>query len=211
MPRQGLDRARVFNAALDIVDRDGLDKLTMRHLAAELGVEAPSLYKHVRGKDDLLDGVAERIYGSVHVPDSDDPWPERVAAHARAFRSVLLDHPNAIEVVSMRPVASISTLELMERLLDELVRSGWDLDGAFSVLDTVVSFVVGVALTELSGELARRTTEGLDPTTADTFANAFPLVEATLRRTGHTTTFEFGLDTLVKGLQAMFAAHQSAD
>ena len=211
MPRQGLDRARVFTAALDIVDRDGLDKLTMRHLAAELGVEAPSLYKHVRGKDDLLDGVAERIYGSVQVPQTDDPWPERVAAAARAFRSVLLAHPNAIEVVAMRPVASITTLELMEHLLGELVAEGWDLDGAFSVLDTVVSFVVGVALTELSGELVRRTTEGLDESTADTFANVFPLVEATLRRTGHTSTFEFGLAALVRGLESAYDVNHRDD
>lgn len=211
MPRQGLDRARVFTAALDIVDRDGLDKLTMRHLAAELGVEAPSLYKHVRGKDDLLDGVAERIYGSVQVPQNDDPWPERVTAAARAFRSVLLAHPNAIEVVAMRPVASITTLELMEHLLGELVAAGWDLDGAFSVLDTVVSFVVGVALTELSGELVRRTTEGLDESTADTFANVFPLVEATLRRTGHTSTFEFGLVALVRGLESAYDVNHRDD
>lgn len=202
MPRQGLDRTRVFAAALDVVDRDGLDRLTMRHLAAELGVEAPSLYKHVRGKDDLLDGVAEAIYGAVQVPPSNDPWPDRVAAHARAFRAVLLAHPNAVSVVAMRPVASVSTLELMERLLAELVEAGWDLDGAFSVLDTVVSFVVGVALTELSGELVRRTTEDLDEATATTFANTFPLVEATLRSIGHTKTFEFGLEALIRGLMA---------
>jgi AcrR family transcriptional regulator len=210
MPRQGLDRTRVFSAALEIVDRDGLERLTMRHLAAELGVEAPSLYKHVRGKDDLLDGVAEVIYGAVQVPPSDDEWPERVAAHARAFRSVLLAHPNAISVVAMRPVASLATLEMMERLLDELVRSGWDLDGAFSVLDTVVSFVVGVALTELSGELARRTTGELDDATAMSFAHQFPLVEATLRRTGHTTTFEFGLQALLVGLRDGFEQRRAA-
>jgi AcrR family transcriptional regulator len=204
MPRQGLDRALVFAAALELVDRDGLEKLTMRRLAAELGVEAPSLYKHVRSKDDLLDGVAEAIYGQVQVEPTEAPWPDRVAAHARAFRDVLLAHPNAIEVVAMRPVASASTLELMEHLLSELIDAGWDLDGAFSVLDTVVSFVVGVALTELSGELVRRTASGLDEEATRNLARAFPLVEATLRRTGHTTTFEFGLDVVIRGLHAAY-------
>jgi AcrR family transcriptional regulator len=204
MPRQGLDQARVFEAALELVDTDGLDRLTMRHLAAQLGVEAPSLYKHVRNKEDLLDGVAEAIYGAVQVPPSDDPWPQRVAAHARAFRQVLLAHPNAIELVAIRPVASESTLDLMEQLLQELLDAGWDLDGAFSVLDTVVSFVLGVALTEASGELARRTAGDLNPDQAHAFVDMFPLVEATLRRTGHTATFEFGLDAMVKGLRAVY-------
>jgi hypothetical protein len=99
----------------------------------------------------------------------------------------------------------------MEHLLDELVTAGWDLDGAFSVLDTVVSFVVGVALTELSGELVRRTTEDLDESTADTFANVFPLVEATLRRTGHTSTFEFGLAALVRGLESAYDVNRQGD
>jgi AcrR family transcriptional regulator len=73
--REKLNRDRIVDAALGIMDREGLDAVTMRRVAREVGVEAMSLYHHVADKDDLLDGVCARVMTDFRIPERDDrPW-----------------------------------------------------------------------------------------------------------------------------------------
>src|SRR6266540_6177235 len=91
----GLSRERVLQAGLRLVDREGVDALTMRRLGKELGVEAMSLYGHVANKQDLLDGVVECVYAELpQCSLMSGPWHERLRSVAHRIRQVLLHHPN---------------------------------------------------------------------------------------------------------------------
>ncbi len=73
-PRAGLNRERVLRAALALADEGGIEALTMRRLGERLQVEAMSLYNHVAGKDDILDGIVDLVFGEIELPSSDADW-----------------------------------------------------------------------------------------------------------------------------------------
>src|SRR5580658_8514515 len=101
--RGSLSRDRIIEAAMTMVDRDGSDGLSMRRLAAELGVEAMSLYNHVAGRDDILDAVAEGVLAGLAMPlDPALPWADRVRATGEAFRSAAATHPGSFRLVLTR-------------------------------------------------------------------------------------------------------------
>src|SRR5258706_13986074 len=97
--RTPLTRDRVLAAAVDLADRGGNEALSMRKLGQELGVDAMALYRHVRGKDDLLDGLVEVIVGQVERPSPSGDWKTDLRRQARAARSGMLRHPWAPRVL----------------------------------------------------------------------------------------------------------------
>src|SRR3954467_12682736 len=99
--REPLTRERVIEAALGVMDTEGLDAVTMRRVGRELGVEAMSLYNHVRDKDDILDGIAEEGLGEFEVPSA-EAWDEAARAAAREFRRLLLAHPGVMTLLTER-------------------------------------------------------------------------------------------------------------
>src|SRR5438876_4281828 len=100
MPRPStpiLSRDRIRTAALEIIDRDGLPGLSMRRLAAELGVQAPSLYSHFPTKDALLDDVCDKIMTTVDVSDfATADCQTGIRTWARSYRAALATHPNIV-------------------------------------------------------------------------------------------------------------------
>ena len=102
--RQALSRDAVVAAALEIIDERGLDACTMRAVADAVGVEAMSLYWHVPSKEALLDGVVEMMLVEAEIGRADEEeWRARIAEFGRAFRRVLLRHPNALPLLAGRP------------------------------------------------------------------------------------------------------------
>src|SRR5262245_42188218 len=91
--REPLTRERILAAALAIADADGVEALTMRRLAQELGVEAMSLYHHVQGKADLLGGIAELVVQQIDLPPPEGDWKAAVRASAISAHAVLRQHP----------------------------------------------------------------------------------------------------------------------
>jgi AcrR family transcriptional regulator len=102
MTRTGspLTRERILQTALRIVDEQGLDGLSMRKLAAELGVEAMSLYNHVKDKRDLLDGLTDLALASLPSPDRSLPWDSRLETLAQGLYAALIRHPALALVLS---------------------------------------------------------------------------------------------------------------
>src|SRR5215470_10646554 len=103
-----LSRARICSEALALVDEEGLDALSMRRLGARLGVEAMSLYRHVRDKADLLDAIHAAVLGDLGTVRSGGAaagdWRALVAHMASALRTTLLRHPNVLPLFGTRPV-----------------------------------------------------------------------------------------------------------
>ncbi len=142
--RAGLSRERVLRTALELVDRDGLDALTMRRLGRELGVEAMSLYSYVENKQDLIEGVVEQVFKEMPlITPGPGSWQERLRIHAAMFRDALLRHPRAIRLVAGRPLITEGTVAFVESALVELRSIGLDLPTADRVLEVIASFTLG--------------------------------------------------------------------
>lgn len=149
--RTASSRQQVLEAALGLVDRDGLDELSMRKLAAELDVETMSLYKHVTSKDDLLAGLTDLIWAEMAAAaPPDDDWSAWLPAFGHAIRDVIHRHPHALPVVVTGEVSPVSALELFAEQLDRAETLGVDRDHAVKALRTVAAFALGCVATELS-------------------------------------------------------------
>ncbi len=145
--RAGLSRDRVLRAAVDLVDRDGLDRLTMRRLGAELGVEAMTLYHYVANRDALLDGIVEVVVGdAVPVIDPGTDWRTALRDYGTGLRAALRRRPAVLPLVMSRPAVTPSMLDLVESVLDLLQRSGFSLEQAWALVRGVTVLATGSAV-----------------------------------------------------------------
>jgi TetR/AcrR family tetracycline transcriptional repressor len=208
--RQPLERDLVVRTALRLLDEVGLDGLTLRKLAAELGVQAPALYWHFANKQELLDHMATAIADEARAAILEDgPWDERLVAYARGNRRALLSHRDGARVVAgNRPVDSM--LPTMEHALANLVEAGFTPGEAMRSLVAIGTFVGGF-VTEEQAEARRNADEGW---TEEQDMEAFqrlletgelPTLVAALAETGDPNgdaTFEHGLKLIIDGMRA---------
>ncbi|GAA3699557.1 TetR/AcrR family transcriptional regulator C-terminal domain-containing protein [Nonomuraea antimicrobica] len=210
--REPLNREKVLDAALALADEEGLDGLSMRRLAKMLGVEAMSLYNHVSNKADLVDGIAERVFAQVELPDPGLPWQRRIREAAlgmyRAFRrhpvvplALATDRSNPTSVRALRPV---------DALVGALYEAGFDDVGAWRALGAVNGLVFGSLLmstggfTNLPEVHAGERNVGAFITRMD--PEALPHFSRLLRGTRDgvdpETDFAQALDALIRGLES---------
>jgi TetR/AcrR family transcriptional regulator, tetracycline repressor protein len=121
--RAGLTREAVLEAARQIADSQGLEKLSMRALAAELGVAPNAIYSHVAGKGELLDALLDSLLGEIQPPATDD-WREALIGVMDQSRQLLVDHPSLIPEFLSRPTRGPNALRLGELCIDLLARGG---------------------------------------------------------------------------------------
>jgi AcrR family transcriptional regulator len=151
-PRNSLSRERVVAGAVALVDAQGLEALTMRSLATELQAKPMSLYRHVAGKEELLDAMVERLYAGMDRPDPNAPdWRAELRRRSSSVRSTLVAHPWALGLLESRTGPSRpATFEHAESVLATLLTAGFSpllASRAFVALD---SFVYGFALQEVT-------------------------------------------------------------
>lgn len=145
--RGTLSRDRILEVALAVADADGVEALTMRRVATRLGVDPMAIYRHVKGKDDLLDGVVERLWHEVPPPPRrPDAWAEPLRDYAHGLRAVVNAHPSAAPLLLTRPVMPRSALEATHTLLSNLQDAGFDELRAARILRSVSSAALGDAL-----------------------------------------------------------------
>lgn len=146
MPKEvGLSRERIVQAALGFVDREGLDGLTVRGLAAELGVGAMTLYGYFRTKDELLDALADAAVEEIEQPDSRRPWDARLRQCMIDLCRVLVRHPSAIPLLTSRPPRSHSVLAGMELAIQCLRDGGFPEAEARRAYLSLLAYVFGFA------------------------------------------------------------------
>ena len=138
-------------AALAIVDRDGLEKFTMRALGRELGVDPMAAYHWFPNKVSIAQGVVEAILAEIPVPDASTtmPWPEALRLIAREYRRAIIGHPNALPVVSTQPPLTPRGLRLIEDAASLLVRGGLAPVDALEAINGGAALVIGTALVEV--------------------------------------------------------------
>jgi len=147
--RERLTRERVLEAATALADRDGIAALTLRSLAAELGVKPMSVYHHVAGKEAILDGIVDRVFAEVVVP-TDAGWRAAMAERARSMRAALARHPWAVTLMDSRSSPGPATLRHHEAALGVLRRQGFSVAMAAHAFALLDAFIYGFAVQEAS-------------------------------------------------------------
>jgi AcrR family transcriptional regulator len=203
----------VLRAAIDLAARDGLEALTMRRLADELGAGAMSLYHYVPNKERLLDGMIDIVFGEIELPPEDVEWKEAMRRRALSTREVLARHRWAIGEMEGRTDHGPSNLRLHDAVLGCLRGAGFSLEmtvHAYSVLD---AYIYGFALQEsdmasqtpddFAAEAQRQMRE-YEPMLAD-FPNLVEVVGGHVARAGYdyASEFLFGLDLILDALDRL--------
>ena len=213
MPTRPLTRDLVLEAAMTLADESGLAALTMRRLGTALGVEAMSLYHHVANKEDLLDGLVDRVFAAFTLPPSELDWREALRVRSASAREVLREHPWAIGLVDSRTRPGAATLRHHDAVLATLRRGGFSVPLAAHAFAALDAYTYGFALQEASlpastgeatAELAEEIFAGIDP------ADYPHLAELTVEHVlapGYDFADEFawGLDLVLDGLARALA------
>lgn len=148
-----LSRERVLAAALELVDRDGLERFSMRGLGRALGVDPMAVYHYFPDKSALFDGLLERVYEGVQGPPPTGDWRVDTRAGAEAFRAALLAHPQLVTLVATRPPVTAAAFELLEAGLEALEPAGLSPQDALDAVDCIGRLVIGHAITEVGTPL----------------------------------------------------------
>ncbi|HYB24651.1 MAG TPA: TetR/AcrR family transcriptional regulator [Solirubrobacteraceae bacterium] len=136
--------------AVELIEREGAAALSMRKVAAAVGVEAMSLYNHVENKDDMLDGITGVFFTKIEMPELSGDWTVDLRALADAFRAAARAYPNAATLALTREAVSDSGIAMTAAVLAVLRRAGFEPDQAVQVLRASMSFLIGALLRELA-------------------------------------------------------------
>jgi AcrR family transcriptional regulator len=201
-----LTRERIVAEAVAMVEQEGLDAVTMRGLARRLGVDAMSLYHHVDNRDTLLNRITEVVLAGIELPPATGVFRDDVHAMAQSFRRVALRHPRCAPLVLTRQLGSFAALAPVEAVLSILRDAGFPPDSAVHATRSVLAFVIGSLLREVSAgpTFSGADLGGVERRLAELKAADLPrVVEAAphLAVCDHEEEFEFGLDLLVVALE----------
>ncbi len=218
-PRTPLSRQRVLRAAVKLADEGGIESLTMRRLAEEVGAEAMSLYYHVSNKEQVLDGIVDVIaseindvVGKIDAPSKGPNWKTAVRRRILSAREVFLRHPWAPRVFESRTSTSPAVLAYHDGLVGLMRDGGFSYDLIHHALHALGSRALG-----FSQELFDPGDgEGADDSAAlEAMADQLPYLVGMLKEVAHDdpdstlgwcddqTEFEFGLDLILDGLDRM--------
>lgn len=199
--RPVLNRQRIIDAALAIIDAEGLAALSTRRLARELRVQAPSLYNHFATKEEILDAAGDAVIAQVDLSMfGRDPWPEALKTWARAYRAAFAAHPNIVPFLVQGPGRRPAALRLADAVYGALIDAGWPPGHATRIGATMRFFVAGSAL----GSFAL----GF-PGDPELYAEHYPHLADAHRLQEHSRriddgAFELGLTALVDGFVTLY-------
>jgi AcrR family transcriptional regulator len=208
-----LSRPLIVSTALDLVDRHGVDALTMRALARALGADPMAVYRHIRDKDALMGALCDAALAHLDPFDPDRPWRPQLERFARQLRDALAARPSLAAVLASAPVTP-SALALTQQAIVVMTNRGVPLDVAVGGLGTVFAYVIGFAVTEASlpdaaqhhDELRRAALQHLgDPATEP------PHLDTALRLVQTPADFDFGLDLILEGVERRATGTDSSD
>jgi AcrR family transcriptional regulator len=213
-PRKGkeqLSREQIVAEAIKLLDESGIESLSMRNLGTRLNAGATSLYRHVANKDELIELVADEVYAEIHVPDGS--WREATTATAYSVREMILRHPWIASVLGQVGLSYLGPnfMQLTESLLVTFEKAGFDLAEADMAISSVLSYVVGIAISEAawyqalarSGQTAEEWADNLRPAVEQVVSGYPRLKELTA---GHLAPGATAPDKFAYGLEKMLDA-----
>lgn len=200
-----LDRDRIADAALELVDREGVDALTMRRLASELGIGTMTLYGYFRDKEELLDLAVERGARRYELSPGEGEWRERLRTLITTMWRSLSDHPSAVQIRSSRPILSPSAMRACEAGMRILRDAGLDVRESANAWRLLFTYVFGYAAFS-SYEPSAATKREWEREMAALPADEYPLTTdaaGELREwIAGRRPFEAGLELILDGIEA---------
>lgn len=211
--RVPLTRQRVLATALRLVDAEGLDALTRRRLARELGRDVMTLYRYAPDQAALLDGIVELVLDELELPKEGQDWQTQLRRSAHSFRRLALAHPHVVNLLLTRPVATAfglrppATLRPLEHFLELLTTAGFTAAEAMQIHRAFVAFLYGHLLAELQDTI-------VNPDETDDLLRLglhqlppwqFPILRSLASDLAHydgVSELDHGLDLLLAGITA---------
>ena len=162
--RAPLTRHEILEAGIVLADSEGLAAVTMRRLGEVLGVEAMSLYRHVKNKQDVLDGMAALLVAGMQsaVAPSETSWQEVVCQFARAYRRLIMEHPAVFMAQAGRALVLDENQTALHRIIDTLAAAGFSRGDAMDIYLAGTSYARGFALTDLAQAQTATPVDGFD-------------------------------------------------
>jgi len=210
MARIALNRERVLEAGVALADREGIAELSMRKLGQEVGVEAMSLYNHVRNKEELLNGMVDIVFSEIDLPAAGEDWPTAMRRRAISARQALKRHPWAIGLMESRAQPGPATLRHHDSVLRNLREGGMSIETAAHAYSLLDSYIYGFTLNEQSlpfDSSPAKVAEVAGNIMRDMPAGEYPyLTEMAVEHAmkpgyDYGNEFEFGLKMIIDGLQ----------
>jgi AcrR family transcriptional regulator len=212
-PRAPLSTQRVLRAAVALADAGGVEALSMRKLAQQLGVVPMALYKHVANKDELLDGMVDVVVGEIDPPPEGTDWKTAIRRRVLSARSALLRHPWASRVLESRTDPTPTVLQYMDSMIGIFRAGGFSIDLTHHAMHAMGSRLLG-----FSQELFDDSVD-LDPAATavmlQRMAGRYPSITELVTAITHDDAsvvgqgcddqfeFEFALDLLLDGLERL--------
>jgi AcrR family transcriptional regulator len=208
-----LSKERVLAAAVALADAQGVEGLSMRKLAQELGVVPMALYKHVANKDELLDAMVDVVVGEIDPPAGGADWKTAMRGRVLSARGALLRHPWASRVMESRASPTPAVLAYMDSMIGMFRAGGFSIDLTHHAMHAMGSRLLG-----FSQELFDETADvgpGMDAETLRELAGAFPHITELVAAITHDQAsvvgqgcddqfeFEFALDLMLDGLERL--------
>ncbi|MET7337956.1 TetR/AcrR family transcriptional regulator [Nonomuraea sp. NPDC005650] len=229
MPRDTLTRDQIVRAAVSVLDAEGVDGLNMRRLGTQLGAAATAMYWHVKSKDELVVLAADHVWDEIELPDpAEVGWREAAAVLAAGAHGMLGRHFWMLPAMSTHLIHGPNKARYDDRCLAVYEAAGFSGPDVDQAAATVLMFVIGAAQGE-AAELAwrarlRRAGADEEQQLRDTIARISEIAEQFPRLRARTTpsveavpplpdedSFEFGLRTILDGLEARLAAAHTAN
>lgn len=210
-PRPRLNRDRVLHAAVALADEIGLEALSMRRLAAELGVVPMALYKHVADKEALLDGMVDVVVGEIEPPDADLDWRAAVRRRVLSARRALLRHPWARRALETRTTRTPAVLGQIDATAAVFLAGGFSGELTHHVMHALGSRMWGFTQELFDDPATAGPTPPPDPATVRAMVERYPHLAATALTATHEdgsvvgrgcddqAEFEFALDLMLDG------------
>jgi AcrR family transcriptional regulator len=218
--RAPLSKERVLQAAVELAHRNGIEALTMRKLADELGVGAMTLYHYVPNKDELLDGMVDIVFSEIELPSTDVDWRTAMRRRALSTREVLNRHRWAVGLMESRATPGLASLRLHDAVLGCLREAGFSIELAIQAYSVQDAYIYGFTLQEkglpfesaeegaaVAEEQVREFAELADERRMGALADEFPylaeVVAGHVAKVGYDfgAAFAYGLDLILDALE----------
>jgi len=208
--RETLTRQRVLQAAIELADRSGIESVSMRRLGQELGIEAMSLYTHVRSKDDLLNGMVEEVMDEVPARREGGHWKATLRRTVLNARDVLIRHPWAPAIIETRAAPGPNTLRQYDAVMGILRNGGFSVELTHHAIHLLGSRLLGFTQdpfddsADLEPQAAAAVAEQLGPTHPHVAEMALSATHSGgLGGCDTNVEFELALDVILDGLERL--------
>jgi len=208
--RPMLTRERICAAGCDIADQNGVAGVTMRAVAAALGVEAMSLYNHISNKRDLFHAMADHVAAQIKCPSSGGDWLEAMRGRALSMQGVLMAHPWVGVLLLSNPTPGPAMLGLIEATLACLAAAGFAPQEGDHIWNAMDSYIYGFTLQAINfpyeaEKYAEAAQENLEMIPSEVFPNLRALAETVAARNyDGLHDMMYGFDVLLEGLNTRY-------